>query len=81
MIRHSMCFDGFCDFYNRRLFIRATYGVLNRDEKAIYKYYVYSRRILRERTCDCIWGYINAEDKEEIELYSQKLEEERNRYL
>lgn len=79
MVRHSMCFDGFCDFYQRRLYIRAMYAYLNRDEKEIYKYYVYSRRILRERICDMIWGFINATDEEELSKYSDFLDAEYKR--
>ena len=80
MIRPSMCFDGFCDFYHRRVHIRATYAYLSRDEKTNYKYYVYSRRILRERLCDMIWGYVTAEDDEELSNYSSLLNTEYTRY-
>ena len=81
MVRHSMSFDDFCDFYNRRIIIKAAYGTLSKEEKTVYKYYVYSRRLLREKACDSIWGYINAEDEEELILYSSRLEEEHKRYL
>ena len=76
MIRPSMCFDGFCDFYCRRKHIRATYAYLSRDEKMNYKYYVYSRRILRERLCDMIWGYLTTEDDEELSNYLSLLDAE-----
>lgn len=80
MVRHSMCFDGFCDFYQRRLYIRAMYSYLNRDEKEVYKFYVYSRRILREHVCDMIWGFINAtDDDDELSKYCICLEAEYKR--
>lgn len=80
MIRHSMTFDDFRDFYNRRIYIRAAYNIVSKDEKVIYKYYVYSRRLLREKTCDIIWGYINASDDEELKLYAELLYKENTRY-
>lgn len=66
MIQDNMRFNGFPDFYSRKDIISGLYANLKIDEKAIYKYYVYSRRYLRERTCDAIWEYINAATVEEL---------------
>lgn len=81
MIRSNMCFDDFCDFYSKRKFIRALYKNISSDEKATYKYYVYSRRILKEKVCDMIWEYLNAVEGEDYAIKQTILTKERSKYL
>lgn len=59
MIRESMKFIGYLAFYEQKDRIRAEYLKLTRDDKVLYKYYVYSRRKIRECTCDLIWQFLN----------------------
>lgn len=80
MINDNMKFNGFPDFYNRKDIISGLYANLTIDEKVIYKYYVYSRRYLRERTCDAIWEYINAATIEELMDAEMHLYQEAGRY-
>lgn len=61
-----MRFNGFPDFYGRKDIIAGLYANLSTNDRAVYKYYVYSRRYLRERTCDAIWEYINAATIQEL---------------
>lgn len=81
MVRESMCFDNFCDFYDRREYIRASYVALPKREKALYKYYVYSRRVLRDKACDAIWEYLNSHDGEDRVVCIGNLNREHSKYL
>ncbi len=81
MIRDDMSFVNFSDFYKRRHIIRAIFIKLSSRDQAIYKYYVYSRRLLKEKVCDMIWEYLNVLDDEEYNTYSNKLDLEYQRYI
>ena len=80
MIHDNMRFNGFPDFYSRKDIISSLYANLNINDRFIYKYYVYSRRYLRERTCDAIWEYINAATIEELMDATMHLDQEYARY-
>ena len=80
MIDDNMRFNGFPDFYSRKDIISGLYIRLSAHDKAVYKYYVYSRRYLRERTCDAIWEYINAATVEELMDAAMHLNQEYVRY-
>lgn len=81
MIRENMRFVNFCDFYDRRVFIRTLYIDLSSENKQLYKYYVYSRRILKDKVCDMIWEYLNVVDDEGLETQIGLLDKERSKYL
>lgn len=81
MIKTAMCFINVYDFYTRRKLIKHLYEKLSTDEKAIYKYYVYSRRLIREKVCDKIWDYLNACDEEQLLEYDNNLYEEYSKYI
>lgn len=80
MIKPNLRFDDFCDFYDRKNYIKDAYINLSPDDKRVYKYYIYSRRIIREKMCDTIWGFLNAEDTEELVIYLSQLRSERGKY-
>lgn len=80
MIHDNMRFNGFGDFDSRKDIISALYANLTISDKFLYKYYVYSRRYLRERTCDAIWEYINAATLEELFDAENRLCQEAVRY-
>lgn len=80
MIHDNMRFNGFLDFYARKDILSALYANLTISDKFLYKYYVYSRRYLRERTCDAIWEYINAATLEELSDAETMLCQEYVRY-
>lgn len=80
MINDNMRFNGFPDFYSRKDIISGLYSNLKITDKAVYKYYVYSRRYLREKTCDAIWEYINASTLEELANAELRLCQEYARY-
>ena len=81
MISEHMKFSNFTDFYNKRYIIRDTYSHMYLNDRVIYKYYVYSRRYLKERVCDTIWEFLNACDGTELELYDMQLNRESMRYF
>ena len=66
MVKYSMRFDGIVDFYERKERIRHSYLSLTTREKYEYKYYVYSRRILKDKSCDAIWEYLNYIEPQEM---------------
>ena len=80
MINDNMRFNGFPDFYSRKDIISSIYENLTTNDRFLYKYYVYSRRYLRERTCDAIWEYINAATIEELMDAAMHLDQEYVRY-
>lgn len=80
MIRENMRFNGFQDFYSKKDILSGLYSKLKDEDKVIYKYYVYSRRYLRERTCDAIWEYLNAASIEELMDADMHLSQEYVRY-
>lgn len=80
MVQDNMRFNGFLDFYSRKDIISGLYANLTINERATYKYYVYSRRYLRERSCDAIWEYINAATIEELMDAEMHLSQEYVRY-
>lgn len=75
-----MKFFGYHDFYKQRSSLRYQYINLTTSDKYLYKYYVYSRRYLKERTCNMIWEYLNCADEFELECVENKLYEEWFRY-
>ena len=75
-----MRFNGFSDFYDKKDALANLYNNLRTDDKILYKYYVYSRRYLRERTCDAIWEYLNAATLEELMDADLRLCQESVRY-
>lgn len=79
MIRENMRFIDFVDFYNRKDTIAASYWDLGYYDKVVYKYYVYSRRHIRERLCDAMWEYLNAETIEELSDANMRLVQGYNR--
>lgn len=80
MVKENMCFVDFDDFYVRREIIRALYQRLSIYDKTVYKYYVYSRRLLREKICDIIWEYLNVPDGEDKVVCQTNLSREYHKY-
>ena len=81
MISERIKFSNFTDFYNKRYLIRDTYLHMYSHDRVIYKYYLYSRRYLKERVCDMMWEFLNACDDTELELYDMQLNRESMRYF
>lgn len=81
MIKENMMFIGYRDFYKKHHIIKDNYSKLNRNDKVIYKYYIYSRRQLRECTCDLIWRFLNDTDEyDEFTITPEMLKEECFKY-
>ena len=80
MVDPRLTFYTFRSFYERSKFIREVYQTMSINEKYIYKYYVYSRRSLSEKTCDIIWEYINAEDDFILLALRSELAKELHKY-
>ena len=75
-----MGFSSFIDFYERKSIIKHRYSLLSFENKIIYKYYIYSKRYIKEWICDAIWNYINECPVEEM-CYDNILEREYYRCL
>lgn len=80
MVNPQLTFITYRSFYERSKIIRSIYQTLSNDDKQVYKYYVYSRRLLHEKTCDAIWEYINAEDDFNILMARARLSDELGKY-
>lgn len=59
MIGNDVRFIGYLNFYENKERIKEKYANFDTKEKWIYKWYVYSRRQLKEYTCDLIWNFLN----------------------
>lgn len=79
MIDDEIKFIGIRDFYIRCDRIKRRYLLLSRQEKEIYKYYVYAKRHIREYSCDIIWEFLNEEDTDFTKI-KEKLYSETFRY-
>lgn len=76
-----MKFIDYIDFYNNRYRIKVRYDCLKKENKIIYKYYVYSRRHLSEHTCNIIWLFLNDSGFDEANIITDNtLREEYNKY-
>ena len=80
MIKDDISFVGYRGFYTRRDYIRTRYSNLSTNEKWIYKYYLYSKRHLKEYTCDLIWRFLNNEEDEEFLVTPEMLLKECSKY-
>lgn len=80
MIKDELRFIGFRNFYKRRHQIKEKYQGLSSDEKYVYKYYVYSRRYIKERACDVMWEFLNTDNIEELQKLEERLYDETFRY-
>lgn len=80
MINPQLMFYDYSSFYDNSSFIKENYLKLTLNEKYVYKYYVYSRRLLREKTCDLIWEFLNAVDDTELENLRHILRNEWYKY-
>lgn len=80
MIRDYMRINGFTDFYERREYLATRYLFLTTEEKTVYKWYIYSRRYIRERLCDAMWEYLNAVTLEELSDASARLRQAYEKY-
>jgi hypothetical protein len=81
MIRDDIKFIGYRAFYNKKDRVKEHYKKLNREDKTIYKYYVYSRRQLKECTCDLIWRFLNDDmEDEEYTVTETMLKDECYKY-
>lgn len=66
MIKENMRFSDFKDFYMRKDKIAMQYMNLEPSDKIVYKYYLYSRRHIREKLCDAMWEYLNPVSVDEL---------------
>lgn len=73
MIREDMQFVGLKDFYVKSKEIREKYKKLNLSEKWRYKYYVYSRVLLKDFYKDMIWEYLNEEKQSPFYVFQGDL--------
>ena len=80
MMKSDVRFIGYLDFYKKRNTIKTKYINFSREEKWIYKWYVYSRRQLKEYTCDLIWRFLNDDELGEDCVTETMLKDERYKY-
>ena len=75
MIRDELRFIGFKDFYKNSRRIKKIYDTLSLDEKWVYKYYVYSNRLISVDNLDLIWEYLNEPKNSDFYVSRKKLGE------
>ena len=80
MIADNMRISGFKDFYERRNILATKYLFLSTEERMVYKWYIYSRRYIREKLCDAMWEYLNAATIEEMADASARLSQAYAKY-
>ena len=80
MIKASVKFMDYNDFYKRCCAIKLEYKIMPRCDKEKYKYYIYSRRFLSEYTCDLIWDYLNDNCSENGCVILKDLQLEKSKY-
>lgn len=80
MIRDDIKFVGVRDFYKRCDYIRSIYSLLKSEDKMVYKYYLYSKRHIREYTCDIMWEFLNEEFDGDFIRIRDRLYEETYKY-
>lgn len=80
MIRNDVRFVGYLAFYKKKDIIKKRYSNFSREDKWIYKWYIYSRRQLKEYTCDLIWRFLNDEQDEENMVTDGMLKDECYKY-
>lgn len=76
VINERMRFETYNDFYIRRKIIRDLFDKSSNDEKEIYKYYLYSNRLLSTMKVDLIWEYLIEPDNS----FAKSTEEDLARY-
>ena len=76
VIKEEMRFVGYKDFYKRSRILKQRYHVLSNDEKWVYKYYVYSNRLIDQKHADLIWQYLNEPESSEDYVSRSKLGDE-----
>ena len=59
LIGENMKFIDFKDFCKRRDIIKDAFNTLSLNERRIYKFYVYSNRLILEWKLDKIWEFLN----------------------
>ena len=59
MVKDSMIFYNFEDFYKNAIRIKCEYELLSIKDMRVYRMYIYSNRLLKESLCDKIWEYLN----------------------
>ena len=79
MIKDNVRFIGYRGFYKDRHYIKTIYVSMSNQDKQIYKWYVYSRRYLKEYTCNLIWEFLNNIDDDDTYIMEEKLKDEFNK--
>lgn len=59
IIKDSMKFFNFRDFYNKADMIKYEYDLLSFKDKRLYKLYIYSNSFMPTYLQDKIWEYLN----------------------
>ena len=62
VINERMMFETYNDFYIRRNIIKDLFHRLSDNGQEVYKYYLYSNRLLSTMKIDLIWEYLREPD-------------------
>ena len=72
-------FYGLMDFFPNREIIRNIFQSLNKEEKRVYKMYVYSLPFMEDNVKDLIWEYLNYWQESQSDLAKKyRLQKEKN---
>lgn len=81
LMKENMYFSDFVEFYIKKKLIRVQFARMMKEEREMYKHYIYSKRILSTKVCDMIWEYLNAIDDEELMWCASNLGKEYSKHI
>ncbi len=74
IIKGSMTFDTFDDFYERRGLIKKRFNESDAVYKEVYRLYIFANRVLTVQKADLIWEYLVEPSDSEYSVKNRDLE-------
>ena len=74
IIKGSMTFDTFDDFYERRMCIKKRFNESNETYKEVYKLYIFANRVLTMQKAELIWEFLVEPVDSEFSVKNKDLE-------
>lgn len=74
IIKGSMTFDTFNDFYERRLLIKKRFKDASYGYKEVYRLYIFANRTLSSQKAELIWEYLMEPSDSEYSVKNKDLE-------
>ena len=74
IIKGSMTFDTFNDFYERRLLIKRRFRDASDGYKEVYRLYIFANRTLSSQKAELIWEFLVEPNDSEYSVKNKDLE-------